>query len=211
MKPVTGKPTNVCAPATTAPTIGNLWPATLFKPPAGLCERAPVKVIRAHPFEKLLLGKLTATVLIEPSTPDTDPVALVGPPLRMLTTVDSKHSGGVLGGVPAGEIDVVDPVFSSRFQKENKDGSHAPAVVMLLLNGLREEIPLKKSRLPGKVNTQSVFDAVLASRANQPWSCRCPDPMCPDTRWRWPAQGSVPGWLGSGTGAASSGPGSSPR
>src|SRR5260221_2829574 len=164
MKPVTGKPTNVCAPATTAPTIGNLWPATLFKPPAGLCERAPVKVIRAHPFEKLLLGKLTATVLIEPSTPDTDPVALVGPPLRMLTTVDSKHSGGVLGGVPAGEIDVVDPVFSSRFQKENKDRSHAPAVVMLLLNGLREEIPLKKSRLPGKVNTQSVFDAVLASR-----------------------------------------------
>src|SRR5258708_24395372 len=138
MKPVTGNPTNVwgAGPVTTpADVIVKLVPARLLRP-SGVCDFDPRNAIRAQPFWNVL-GRVIATLLIEPSTPVTDPDAvLVELPLRMLTTVVSKHSVGVAPVGGTGEIhDGAAEGASSLFQKLNRTGSHAPLVVTMVENG----------------------------------------------------------------------------
>src|SRR5881394_1459603 len=142
MKPVTGRPVKVTAPAVTAPATGASLPretrCEVAVAPRPLVEPMPVKARLAQPFWKPETID-TLVRLREPST--IDAVVSVGmwvaPGLRIDRTVDSQHrelAGPAGGSGEKSEPEAVAP-RSSRLKNWKLITSHAPPEVSTLVYG----------------------------------------------------------------------------
>src|SRR4051812_3185865 len=138
MKPVTGRPRNVCAP--TSAVAVNVGCARIVSEVGSdtmpvVEAPTPEKCTEAQPFWKPELWMLTADTFCEPRTSEV--VAEVGEcvaPLRMLSTVDSQQRLPVVAELDwNGEKSFATSVPSSRLKNVKVKASHAPLVVRALV------------------------------------------------------------------------------